>query len=233
MPAHKDFKRLVRARMQKTGESYTAARAHFITTSPARKPAAAPPPSADFARLAGISDDALKAKTGCTWTRWVWALDAVQAHTWTHREIAQYAHEKYKISSWWAQSVAVGYERIKDLRLKGQQRGGEFRASKSKVFPVPVSRLFRCFGDRRARARWLPGVNLFVRTATRDKSMRITWPDQTSVEVGFARKGTAKSQVAVSHNRLPDRAAVLRMKQYWTERFDALGNQLARGKRRT
>jgi hypothetical protein len=38
--------------------------------------------------------------------------------------------------------------------------------------------------------------------------------------------------VAVSHNKLPDRAAALRMKQYWTERFDALGSQLARGRRR-
>ncbi len=230
MPAHKDFKRLVRARMQKTGESYTAARAHFLAIPPTRK---RPTPSAvEYARLAGMSDATIKAKTGCTWERWVRALDHVQAFTWTHREIAQYAHEKYKVSGWWAQSVAVGYERIKGLRAKGQQRGGEFRASKSKVFPVPVPGLYRAFGDRRARARWLPGVDLVVRTATRDKSMRITWPDQTSVDVGFYGKGAAKSQVAVSHNKLPDRATALRMKQYWTERFDALGSQLLRGRRR-
>src|SRR5207247_2767657 len=30
MPTNKDFKRLVRARMQKTGEAYTAARAHLL-----------------------------------------------------------------------------------------------------------------------------------------------------------------------------------------------------------
>jgi hypothetical protein len=230
MPANKDFKRLVRARMQKTGESYTAARAHLLT-SPSVRTTAAPPPD-EYARLAGVSDATIKAKTGCTWQRWVGALDAVRAHSWTHREIAQYAHEKYKISGWWAQSVAVGYERIKGLRMKGQQRGGAFRASKSKVFAVPVSRLYRSFGDRRVRARWLPGVDFFVRTATRDRSMRITWPDETSVEVGFFRKGASKSQVAVSHNKLPDRAAALRMKQYWTERFDALGSQLARGRHR-
>jgi hypothetical protein len=230
MPANKDFKRLVRARMQKTGEAYTAARAHLLTSPSVRKQAAPTPD--EYARLAGMSDAAIKAKTGCTWQRWVGALDAVRAHAWTHREIAQYAHEKYKLSGWWAQSVAVGYERIKGLRMKGQQRGGEFRASKSKVFPVPVSRLYRSFGDRRARARWLPGVELFVRTATRDKSLRITWPDETSIEVGFYRKGASKSQMAISHTKLPDRAAVDRMKQYWTERFDALGIQLARGRRR-
>lgn len=229
MPANKDFKRLVRARMQKTGESYTAARAHFVATPPVSR---LPQPSpTDYARLAGMSDAALKAKTGCTWQRWVGALDAVAAYTWDHREIAQYAHEKYKVPGWWAQTVAVGYERIKGLRMRGQRRGGEFRASKSRVFPVALPRLFRAFGDRRARARWLPGVNLVVRTATRDKSMRITWPDHTSVEVGFYGKGAGRSQVAIQHNRLRDRAAVDRMKQYWTERFDALGSQLTRASR--
>ncbi len=229
MPANKDFKRLVRARMQKTGESYTAARAHLLITPATHQPSAA----GDYARLAGISDAAIKAKTGCTWERWVRALDRVEAFTWTHREIARHANEKYKIPGWWAQNVAVGYERIKGLRMKGQQRGGAFRASKSRVFPVALSRLYRAFGDRRSRARWLPGVDLVVRTATRDKSMRITWPDQTSVEVGFFGKGASKSQVAVSHNKLPDRAAVDRMKRYWTERFHALGSQLARGRRPT
>lgn len=224
MPANKDFKRLVRARMQKTGESYTAARAHFSTT---------PPAPTDYARLAGMTDATIKARTGCTWERWVRALDRVEAHTWAHRDIARYAYEKYKVPAWWAQSVAVGYERIKGLRVKGQQRDGEFRASKSKVFPVSLSRLYRSFHDRRARASWLPGVDLVVRTATRDKSMRITWPDRTSVDVGFTAKGAEKSQVAISHNRLADHGAVDRMKQYWTERFDALGSQLARGRRRS
>jgi hypothetical protein len=37
------------------------------------------------------------------------------------------------------------------------------------------------------------GVNLTVRTAVRDKSMRITWPDKTSVELYFVGKGARKS----------------------------------------
>jgi len=35
MPTNKDFKRLVRARMQKTGEAYTAARAQLLSRPPA------------------------------------------------------------------------------------------------------------------------------------------------------------------------------------------------------
>ena len=34
MPTNKDFKRLVRARMEKTGEAYTAARANLLKRTP-------------------------------------------------------------------------------------------------------------------------------------------------------------------------------------------------------
>ena len=226
MPTDKDFKRLVRGRMQKTGESYTTARAHLHRQRPTSAVAPAPAP-ADYARLAGRSDAILKERTGCTWERWVKALDHKKAHTWPHREIAKFVMEKYKIPGWWAQTVTVGYERIKGLRAVGQRRDGSFEANKSKTFPVPLARLYRAFHDGRLRARWLPGVDLTVRTATRGKSMRITWPDRTSLVVGFEGKGPAKSLVALQHEKLPDKAAATRMKEYWAERLGELENVLA------
>jgi hypothetical protein len=66
-----------------------------------------------------------------------------------------------------------------------------------------------------------------VRTATRDKSMRITWPNRTSVVVGFEGKGPAKSLVALTHEKLPDKATATRMKEYWAERLGALEEVLA------
>jgi hypothetical protein len=65
-------------------------------------------------------------------------------------------------------------------------------------------------------------MDLMVRTATRDKSMRITWPDRTSVEVGFTSRGAAKSQVTVQHTRLANQVAASRMKEFWSQRLDAL-----------
>lgn len=225
MPTNKDFKRLVRTRMQKTGEAYTTARARLLQkqqrqTAPAT--ASAPAVLPDYATLAGMSDATIKARTGCTWERWVQALDHVGAHKWSHREIAKHVHEKYKVRSWWTQTVTVGYERIKGLRAIGQRRGGEYEASKSKVFAAPIGRLYRAFHDARSRRRWLGGVKLTVRTAVPDKSMRVTWPDGTSVEVYFVAKGTAKSQVAVQHRKLADKSSADRMKAWWAERLGAL-----------
>ena len=92
---------------------------------------------------------------------------------------------------------------------------------------MPVSRLYRAWHNARTRARWLPDVRPVIRTATRDKSMRVTWPDGTLVMVGFTAKGAAKSQVAIQHARLPDRETATRMKEYWAARLGALTEVLA------
>jgi len=227
MPTNKDFKRVVRARMTKTGESYTTARAHLLIKKPAPTLA-----QSDFERRAGISDATIKAKTGCTWDRWVWALDAVEAHDWEHREIAQYVHEKYKVPGWWAQSVTVGYERIKGLREIGQRRGGGFEVNKSRTFAVPLGRLYRACYEKRGRARWLPGVDLMIRVATLEKSMRITWPGKTSVELYFTSRGPKKSQLVVQHVKLATKDAATRMKLYWQGRLDTLGEMVTPAARR-
>src|SRR6185503_18178462 len=151
----------------------------------------------DYAKLAGRSDAIIKQRTGCTWERWVKALDYAQAYTWTHREIATHVHEKYKVPGWWAQSVTVGYERIRGLRAIGQRRDGSFEASKSKTYAAPLNRLYRAWNVARTRTQWLPGVALTIRSATREKYIHITWPDATWVSVGFLKKGVGKSQVAV------------------------------------
>src|SRR5438093_6582378 len=176
MPANKDFKCLVRTRMRKTGESYTTARMQLLNRKRSAisleptAPAAAMAAPTDYAKLAGMSDAAVKAKTGCTWERWVTALDYHGADAWSHRAIAEFVHEKYRVPDWWTQMVTVGYERIKGLRARGQRRDGSYEATKSKVFAVPLTRLYRAFADKRPRLRWLPAGNSTVRTASPNKS---------------------------------------------------------------
>jgi hypothetical protein len=213
MPKEKDLKRVVRARMEKTGESYTAARVQTL------KKKAAPLP--DYAALSGVAEETLKEKTGRSWAEWVETLDAFGGKEKLHREVADYVFSQ-GVSGWWSQSVTVGYERIKGLRAIGQRRAGTWEMSTSRTYPVPVSTLFDAFANARKRAKWLPGVKLTVRTSQKDRSMRVTWPDGTSLEIGFMAKGEAKSAVALSHTKLPEKAAADRLKAYWSERFDKL-----------
>jgi hypothetical protein len=234
MPRNKDLKRLVRARMRKTGEAYTAARAHIIkkpkarSTSASRTVAAPTAEKIDYAALAGVSNETIKAKTGCTWERWVPALDHHGAEKMSHREITKLVNEKWKIDGWWSQTVTVGYERIKGLRARGQRRDGTYEVNKSRTFDVPVSTLFAAWKDSGLRRQWLDGESVKVRTATAPKSMRLGWSDGSIIAVGFMPKSKTKSAVAVQHTKLPDGETASRLKQYWTDRLDALGEVLTK-----
>jgi hypothetical protein len=222
MPKRKDLKRLTRSRLQKTGESYTTARSRLL----AKRDTPAEPPARDLATLAGVSDETVRARTGRTWEEWVRVLDAVDAARLPHREIADHVDREHGVSGWWAQSVTVGYERIRGLREIGQRREGGYEAHKSKTLAVPVATLYRAFADEPTRRRWLPDVALVVRSAVPERSMRITWPDGTAVDAYFVAKGEAKSQVAIQHRKLASRADVDRLKQDWAERLAALAAAL-------
>ena len=226
MTRNRDFKRLVRARMMKTGESYTAARAQILSkTTTLVEPAV--PTSRDYEALAGIGNRRLEEKTGCTWDRWVPLLDRLGASGMRHREIAALVYRRFKVSEWWSQAVAVGYERIKGRRAIGQRIDGRYEAAKSRTFDVPVTTLFGAWANTRRRKQWLTDARVTVRTAIEPKSVRLDWGDGTIVAVSFTSKGPGRSSVAVSHMKLDDRAEAEKLRQYWSGRLDALGEKLS------
>ena len=234
MPRNKDLKRLVRARMKKTGEAYTAARAQITKTKTKRvsaavrtTPAAVSP--MNYAELAGMSDAVIKEKTGCTWDRWVFALDHYHAAEMSHGEIAKLVKTKYKVGDWWSQMVTVGYERIKGIRARGQRRDGTYEASKSRTYEVPVTTLFEAWADTATRKKWLKETEVKVRTANAPKTMRLGWSDGTIVAVGFTPKGKSKSSVALAHTKLRDADTAKSLKTFWSDRLDALGEVLDTG----
>lgn len=239
MTVDKDRKRIIRARMQKTGESYTAARAQIFTiskkseTSTRATPAvaAAATPAIDYAALAGMSDDKVAAKTGRTWQEWMRVLDADGAAKMPHGEIAALLSGTHGVGSWWSQTVTVGYERIKGLRDRGQRRDGAYEAGKTKTFDVPVKTLFDAWASDTARRRWLKGVKTTVRTATSPKTVRLQWPDNTIVVIGITPKSDTKSVVSVVHTKLADKAASDAVKKEWTTHLDALSSFLTAGSR--
>ncbi len=220
MPKQKDLKRLVRSRMQKTGESYTTARVQLTKKAASKKL-----PAVDYAARAGMSDEAIRENTGKTWAQWVRALDAIGAATMPHRDIANHVHTEFEVPGWWTQAVTVGYERIKGLREIGQRRGGAYEASKSKTLRVTASAAFSAFANARTRKKWLP-IDVVVRKATSPKSVRMTWPDQTSVEVWITAKGE-KCSVAVQHTKLVSKEDANARKAFWREKLAALDELLS------
>jgi hypothetical protein len=214
MTEHKSFKRLVRARMEKTGESYTAARANLLRGEKSG--------GIDEAALT-TSDENIRRRTGRGWEEWFELLDRWGAAERTHRETARWvaAQQGAEPLAWNVQTVVAGYERARRIRAVGEKDDG-FAISASKTIGVPVERLYDEFFDASAG-----DDQLQVRTATKPRSARFDWGEGgTRVNVTFLPKGEARSTIAVEHRRLADAGEAQRMKNYWRERISTLKDVL-------
>jgi hypothetical protein len=212
MTAHKSFKRLVRTRMEKTGESYTAARARLLAGDEPQRVSLA------------TSDATIRERTGRGWEEWFDLLDEWGAADKTHREIARWLAGQQGIHplAWNAQAIAGSYERARRGRKVGEHEDG-FTVTASKTVAVPIERLYSAFVDPDQRARWLPDAELRERTTIAPRSARFDWGDGASrVHVALSAKGEAKAIAALTHERLPDGREAERMKAYWRDRVAGL-----------
>jgi hypothetical protein len=176
-------------------------------------------------RTAGISDAAVLKATGRTWSKWGKLLDKDGCKKLPHKEIAEVVAEKHGVGPWWSQMVTVGYEQLRGLRKPHEGCDG-WMSSASRTVAVPLSRLFKAWVDDESRAKWMGKKKIIIRKATLNKSMRITWPDESSVEVNFYAKDAGKSQVAVQHSKLKSEHDVAKSQKYWSAALDKMKDLL-------
>ncbi|HEX2152618.1 MAG TPA: hypothetical protein VHL52_01400 [Acidimicrobiia bacterium] len=219
MTRQRSFKRLVRERMAKTGESYTTARAVIL--------AASQPSDSEEPALV-TSDETIRARTGRGWEDWFDRLDSWSATELSHREIARKVAAELGIDplAWNAQAITTSYERARGGREVGERADG-YAATASKTVAVPVDELYDAFTGAERRVEWLTEDRLRPRSGTRPRTARFDWDDDgTRVHVSFGPKSETKSVVSVEHLRLPDAAAAEEMKQLWRSGLDRLRSHL-------
>ncbi len=205
----KSFKQSVRARMDKTGESYTAARAQLIS-----QPETAPPAGTGAGTMrARVSDDRVAEATGRDYDSWFALLDAWEAAARTHTEIAAHLTGEHRVHGWWAQTVTVAYEQERGLRVPGQKKDG-FATSASKTVNVPVERLFEAFADPGLRTRW-PPEEVSERTSAPNRRFGADLPEGTRIAVTFQTKGEAKSMAGIEHTRITSAERAAEWKADW------------------
>ncbi len=147
MTQQKTFKRRVRARMAKTGESYTAARRQLLPDAPPAEPVFEPT----------VAEERVVEATGHGWDHWFAALDEWGARERSHTEIARWLRDDHGVPGWYSQAISVSYERARGMRAVGEGVNG-FTVSVSRTVGVPAEQLFAAFDDPARRERWLPGA---------------------------------------------------------------------------
>jgi hypothetical protein len=218
MTKERSFKRRVRERMSKTGESYTSARSH-VSQKRDRVQAAS-------TRLAAVdkpaSDSKVEEVTGRTWEAWFSILDRWGARERKYREMVRFLVDDHGVEAWWAQAITYSYERSRGMRLKHQQADG-FTVWVSRTIAVPVQVVFDAFVDSRQRKSWLTDGTMSLRTSQPGHTARFDWENgSTRVSVSFQEKGPSKTAVAVAHERLPDAEEAEATKVAWRQRLGDL-----------
>lgn len=174
-----------------------------------------------------LGDEAIAKGSGKNWAEWVEILDDWGAADKSHTDIARHVHE-LGVDDWWAQSVTVGYERIKGLRATGQQRDGSFEGSASKTFAVSVDRLAAAWTDDADREAWLTPGTLTLCTAQEGKSARFDVADEGGIlAMYFTDKGPDKSSVQLQVVNLASKEAADAFRETWKARLADLAKHLA------
>ncbi|HKQ48713.1 MAG TPA: SRPBCC domain-containing protein [Phycisphaerae bacterium] len=192
-------------------------------------------------KAGGIGSDAVKAATGKGWDEWFRIIDRAGGRKMDHKQIVAVVSKQKGARPWWQQMITVGYEQARGLRKVGETAKG-YQISRSKTVDAPLPALFKAWKDPKARGRWLSlggaGVparqksdsDLVIRRATANKSLRITWPDETNIEVNFYKTPSGKTQVTVQHNKLADAKTAAKMKAYWGKQLEQLAALSPTGK---
>ena len=215
MTRQETFKRRIRARMERTGERYTAARRALIDRSDGSG-------SGTWASEPDTSDETVRSATGREWNEWREVIDAWSGRDEGHGAIVTYLIDQHGVDGWWAQTVTVGYERITGRRRPHQAPAGTFTATKSRTMTVDGDALRQMLLDDDDREALFPGFATELRSRPTSKALRVAIGPGTAL-FDIAPRSDGRATITVSHERLPNAEDVAPWKDYWAAWLDALG----------
>jgi hypothetical protein len=200
--------------MAKTGERYGAARRSLVAHAAEQR-------ANGWVSQPETGDAVLRNATGRGWDEWCTLIDAFAGRDAGHTRIAAHVQSTYDVDGWWAQTITVGYERIRGLRLPYQNHDGRFTAGRTQTITVDVDALRVMLLDEAERKILFPAFDTQLRSRPSSKNVRLTIAPGTA-EIALSPTSDGRTKVTVAHSKLPSPDDVTIWKQFWTEWIDAL-----------
>lgn len=194
--------------------------------------------------LSRVSSASIREATGCGWEQWLEQLDTAGAADWSHKEVVAFLEREHSetVSSWWRQSISVGYELARGKRPVGQTANAGFQigvqrsvgASATEVWELLTSRPELWLGEGASvgfdegepyavrPASGSAGASGEIRVVKPGVRLRMTWQLEgwtapATLQVTFVGSGSGKTAIHVHLERLPDAEAREAMRQRWRE----------------
>jgi uncharacterized protein YndB with AHSA1/START domain len=180
----------------------------------------------DYEKVGKVSSQSVEKGTGKSWKTWIPILEKAGARNLTHGEIAELLKKKYRLTPWWQQGVALGFQIATGRRRVGQDARGKYTVTATKSLPLDVKAVWKQLLSPRGIEIWLRPLSPVrlapkssfetkdgyfgeIRTLAPNRKIRMSWQDPswekpTVLEVFLVPRPGKKSILAFSHTGIPD-----------------------------
>ena len=180
----------------------------------------------DYSKIGKVTAESVNKHTGRNWKQWISILDKAGARTWTYQEIVKYLKVKHRLTPWWQQGVAYGFEVAISRRKVGQDANGKYMVTATKSIACDVEKLWKFLLSKKGQEIWLkpystikikPGTQFEtkdgffgeIRTIAVNRRVRIYWQDanwdkHTVVECHLVSRPGKKSILVFNHSGIAD-----------------------------
>lgn len=169
------------------------------------------------------SEESVKKATGKSWSYWFEYLDKINADQLSHKEIAAKLRETEGVTSWWAQTITVEYERKVGRREVGQTCEGTFQAGATKTLPGTMDQIFFLWQEFIKEADHFNEVPFASVPQTSEtlkwRYWRVNLKDGSRLSIIINQKSDEKVLLAINQEKLPDTQSVKDWKAFWKTRL--------------
>lgn len=198
----------------------------------------------DYEKIGKVTSESVFKHTKKTWKQWVSILDKAGARSWTYQEIVAFLKQKHRLTPWWQQGVALGFEIAVGRRKEGQDAKGKYMVTATKSLPYGVQEVWKVLISRKGQEVWLKPLSdvsiqpkaqfettdgFFgeVRTVARFRRARLFWQDpewdkHTVVELMLVPRPGKKSILVFNHTGIKESKTKILLRERWRKAADQI-----------
>ena len=191
-----------------------------------------------------FKDSSVKSATGKSLDDWFKIIAKNSGEHSTHKDIADFLHEQFEITYWWAQEITVLYEKDIGRRITGQTQGGLFQVGVSKTFQHPTDTVWGFLTSPKGLKLIVgddpdPGrIEDLEGSSPSGTSYKMTtykpfshirmqwklpyWKSYSILQIRVTAKENSKTTLSFHQERLVDSDAREEMRRHWQETAEAM-----------
>ena len=195
-----------------------------------------------------MTDADVRSATGKAWKDWYRLLDDAGGPSAGRRAITEQLMKQHELEAWWAQTIAVEYERAKAVHERdGRPKG--YSICVTKTIATTPERVFDAFGDANVLRQWFgeaktdfneggtfstaDGNRGKYTKVARPKTLRFVWEDDdpaaaSTVELKLMPNGK-KVGLVLNHERIQSRPHADGLRAAWVAAIEKLKQTLEAG----